>query len=310
VQQLYELFKDMMPDNDISYSEQDNEGVFSGSTVLTPEQYTAYVQTNKPAYIDLSNVSVSKELTLRQLKEGMGENTLYNLPANSPLRGDNIIKGGQCESLVLTDKQPLNVATAFTAAKVTYERASTGYQWGTVCLPYSLTASESIKYYQLSSVSGTTMLLTEVGTVQAGQPAIYCISDASAFTANRNEPTTIEAGTTDVASGDYTLVGVMDESVTLSIGSDNYYIANDKFWAPTTNAVTVVPFRAYFKAAGSGAPSFDIAIDDAPTAINAMLNAQSSMSNNYYDLQGREVSSSSKLESRILIHNGKKIIVK
>ena len=316
VQQLYELFKDMMPDSDISYSEQDNEGVFSGSTVLTPEQYTAYVQANKPAYIDLSNVSVSKELTLKQLKEGMGENTLYDLPANSPLRGDNIIKGGQCESLVLTDKQPLNVATAFTAAKVTYERASTGYQWGTVCLPYSLTASESIKYYQLSSVSGTTMLLTEVGTVQAGQPAIYCMSDASAFTANRNEPTTIEAGTTDVASGDYTLVGVMDESVTLSIGSDNYYIANDKFWAPTTNAVTVVPFRAYFKAAGSGAPSFDIAIDDDPTSIvSHESRVMSQEFGTVYDLSGRRINGQSsmvngQLPKGIYIHNGKKIIVK
>ena len=142
------------------------------------------------------------------------------------------------------------------------------------------------------------------------------MSDASAFTANRNEPTTIEAGTTDVASGDYTLVGVMDESVTLSIGSDNYYIANDKFWAPTTNAVTVVPFRAYFKAAGSGAPSFDIAIDDDPTSIvSHESRVMSQEFGTVYDLSGRRINGQSsmvngQLPKGIYIHNGKKIIVK
>ncbi len=158
-------------------------------------------------------------------------------------------------NLVITDKQPIDVPTAFTATKVSYSRANTknsgDKQWGTICLPFALKSGTGIQYYELSEIDDNTMKVTEVAEVPANQPAIYSV-------ASNTEPikiTSTDASIAVTSEGKYPLTddklvlyGVQTAPKTLEVSTSSpyYYIAQNKFWQPTKNAVTVSPQRAYF----------------------------------------------------------------
>lgn len=176
-------------------------------------------------------------------------------------------------NFVITDKQPIDVPTAFTATKASYSRTNTknsgDTQWGTICLPFELTSGNGIQYYQLSGISGSTMTFTKVDKVPANTPAIYSVASGVKDLAITGSGTNIAVTPTESSSSDennsgFTLVGVQKKTETLTDGSNNYYIAQNKFWKPTGTDVNVRPQRAYFKTNGaeSLAKVFSIVADE------------------------------------------------
>ncbi|MBR3115370.1 MAG: hypothetical protein IKH47_06300, partial [Bacteroidaceae bacterium] len=318
-QEIYNFYKEMMPEGNISYSEQDETGTFSGTSMLTPEQYTSYVQTNKPAFIDLSGVKMSKEITLAILKQDMPANTIYKLPDNNVLFGDNLIKKGKCANLVITDGEPFYTPEDFTATATSYERnveATTKY--GTICLPFEVNSDSDVQYYYIDRIEDGTLCLTEVATLEAGTPAVFAKLTDNATTIGAQGSGTIKAGAVASATG-LKLVGTFKKLyITDADSLDNiYYISQDKFYQ-ATNSLTVAPFRAYFENnTGESSPIFDIALSDDMTGIrNKELdtNGQWPMTNDQsaYDLQGRKIGALRKGINILRSANGetKKIIVK
>ena len=173
-------------------------------------------------------------------------------------------------NFVVSDKQPIDIPTAFTAAKVSYNRTNTknsgDTQWGTICLPFELTSGNGIQYYELKNVSGNTMTFERVDKVAANTPAIYSVAsgvkDLTITGSGMNIAVT--PAESNYAQSGFTLVGVQKKAETLTDGSNNYYIAKNKFWKPTGTNVNVGPQRAYFQLNGNSglAKVFNIALDD------------------------------------------------
>lgn len=178
----------------------------------------------------------------------------------------NVVKNGVCENLVITDKVPFYNSKEFVAKKASYTREATGYNWGTICLPFVLESTSDLSLQALQSISENTMEFSEVPSTSPYAPYAYCTPEPTALNIsveNVTVPVYVD-GTYGVAP--IIMKSVMKEPVTLEKGSNAYYIANDQFWTPTVNPVNVAPMRAYYDIEGAGAKCF--AIEGVSTAIN------------------------------------------
>lgn len=222
-----------------------------------------------------------------------------------------------CQNFVLTDKKPVYVPCPFVANTAEYRRSNSN-QWGTICLPFAVSSGIGIQYYQLEAVTDTEMTFTKIDNVEANQPAVYSIGadggDVSISFGNSDVAVTTE---NNRENNGITLVGVQSETVTLPVKSDNYYIANNKFWRPTTNAVNVAPQRAYFHVSENSpakAGSYTIGISDEDvTAIDALLGNSSEVSvEGYYNVEGISQNGLQKGINIVKFSNGlyKKIVIK
>lgn len=206
---------------------------------------------------DLTNATGTFDVTAMRSAIGAtdGNNVLLYAP-NTVNVGDanNVIVNGTAANLVITDKQPIDVPTAFKATKVSYSRANTknsgDKQWGTICLPFALKSGNGIQYYELSEIDGNTMKVTEVTEVPANQPAIYSVATGASIEIGGEQVqiATTSEGKYPLTDGKLVLYGVQTAPITLKtdITPSPYYIAQNKFWQPTKNNVTVSPQRAYF----------------------------------------------------------------
>lgn len=178
----------------------------------------------------------------------------------------NVIKNGVCENLVITDKVPFYNSKEFVAKKASYTREATGYNWGTICLPFVLESTSDLSLQALQSISGNTMVFSEVPSTVAFAPYVYCTPEPTALNISVEKVKVPEYvdGTYGVAP--IVMKSVMKEPVTLEKGSNAYYIANDQFWTPTVNPVNVAPMRAYYDIEGAGVKCFGI--EGVSTAIN------------------------------------------
>lgn len=198
-------------------------------------------------------------------------NVLLYAPANATADNiNNVVVNGTCANFVVSDKQPIDVPTGFTATTASYNRTNTknsgDTQWGTICLPFELTSGNGIQYYELKRVSGNTMTFERVDKVAANTPAIYSVASGVKDLAITGSGTNIAVtpAESNYAQSGFTLVGVQKKAKTLTDGSNNYYIAQNKFWKPTGTNVNVGPQRAYFQIDGENglAKVFNIALDD------------------------------------------------
>ncbi len=230
----------------------------------------------------------------------------------------NLIADKVCANFVVTDKSPVNIPEAiggFTATNASYSR-KTSNQYGTICLPFAVSSSTDIQYYQFSSLNEdkSVMTLTEATSVDANTPAVFAVTSTGTMKITASE-VTIPATVNGTVEGTLTLTGVQTDTITLEKGSSSYYIAQDKFWQPTTNAVTVYPQRAYFTSDGttsSGVKAFTIALgDDAATAITSLQDDDLTAAN-IYSISGVKQSSLQKGVNIIRYANGqtRKVIVK
>ena len=263
-QKVYDLYKDMMPDSDISCQIIDGIAYFSGESMLFPEEYSNFVKDNNPTYVDLSGIKVSKELTYNTLRNSMNENTLYDLPVNSPIRGNNIIKGGKCKNLIITDKEPFHIVSPFMANHVSYQREMPTGDWDTSCLPFTLISNDSIQYYSLVSANDDILTFALTDSVMPGMPClIHKNHSGNLIRIDLNDSTLIEPAK-ECAIGNLTYKGVMKATEILTIGDSYFYFSQDKFLACNETDIAVSPFRAYIMAGEMPYQSFTINTTDHP----------------------------------------------
>ena len=225
----------------------------------------------------------------------------------------NKIVDGTCTSLVITDKQPLDVKEEFTATQVTNSRQLTADPSAyTICLPYTLTSNNDVKFYALTSETTDGLNFDEVTTTEPMKPYLaVATNDATLNAAN----VTVAATTcVDVSTTNYTMKGTMSAiSRDTGIEQNIYVLQEGNKWLPvgeSSPATILAPFRAYIVANGVSANFLSSSFDNA-NAIHVIQGYEAVYG--VYDLQGRKVADTddmSRLPKGIYIINGNKQVVK
>ena len=223
------------------------------------------------------------------------------------------------ESLVLTDDNGYSCEATFTIGTATYNRTMTN-QWGTLCLPISLTVDtekNAYDFYTLVSINDTNDELTiekvADGTLAEGTPVIVRRNaDESGISIGETNASVCTQPATGSTAGDLTLTGTYTtEDIT---GEYGYFISNDAFWnIEDGRNVRVAPFRAWIKSpTACNAKKLTLCFDDGATAIDMLNAADDSETAAIYDLQGHRLSDLRQGVNIVKFSNGqtKKIIIK
>ena len=217
-------------------------------------------------------------------------------------------------SLALTDDKGYSCEATFTTGTATYSRTMTN-QWGTLCLPMSLTIDDSnCEYFTLESAANDEITLSKItdSTIPAGMPVIVrCTSVESGISFAESDVEICTAPAEGSSADGLTLTGTFTEDTSDKVG---YFIANDCFWNIDGNKVKTAPFRAYLAGSiPSNARKLSIRFtDDTATAIDMLNAADSSKASGIYDLQGHCINSLQQGVNIVKMANGqtKKIVIK
>lgn len=90
----------------------------------------------------------------------------------------NIVKGGKCAHLVITDEEPLVVGEAFEAAQVTYVRHDAPNEWYELFLPFQVTKSDNVRIGGIDNKEGNTLFCQPVYGSKANIPALVKFADS------------------------------------------------------------------------------------------------------------------------------------
>lgn len=235
-------------------------------------------------------------------------------------------EGHVCDHFVLDDSKEYDISVNFTASSATYTRHNIKNQWGTIILPFAVDGSgRDYDLYTLSSVLGDKLTLTKVdGTLAANTPALIRLGGGLAG----NYDLTINTGETQVSNcwvlEDVTptpvdgLALTGSYSVTDITSKEGYIISNNKFWSIQDingngdNDVYCAPFRAYIaSSAPASAKALNIGISEEADAIGA-ITAITESEAEFYDLNGRKISSLQTGVNIVKYSNGKtkKVVIK
>ena len=287
---------------------EDGSAVIYADDDVTLADITEALEGQTYSSIDLSGVTLDPSVTAADIASLQTGNMLVVVPSTSGITGTNIVNNGVCESLVLTDGNTLTVPTTFTATNATYTRPMTN-QWGTVCLPYAVSSTAALKYYNITGVENGALVVSELATLPAGTPALVCKLTGDGITATAtNAPI---SATINNTTGSVTMYGVFEQTQVNDASA--YYIKDNKFWK-CNNYFNCGAFRAYFTISGSTSPFFSILIgDDDPTAIgSATTDTDAANAAGIYGVDGKKYSTLQPGINIIKMSNGKtqKIIKK
>lgn len=220
----------------------------------------------------------------------------------------NVIVGGTCANLMLTDGKPFVPSEAFTAGNVTYTRnvvAGTD-EWNTFYAPFSCALPSGITAYEYKEMkSDDVMTVTAVDNIEANKAYLMQNSNAEAavtFTATNAAISAFEAPVTNGLFGSTDVYNVGEQT-------DIYMLANDNAWHPATANSKSKPFRACFKAPVSAA-RLRIVVGG-QTEISEISNPFTVGDDTIYTLSGQAINQNVKsLPRGVYVINGKKVIIK
>lgn len=216
--------------------------------------------------------------------------------------------------VTLTDAGGFASPVPFTAASITYERSLASGKWGTLCLPYALSAKAGYEYFTLSDVSGDAVTLSKIeGTVAAGTPVLVRHSDSDNLSLTETD---ILVGISTNPAGAIEGLQLQGTFVPTPVTSGYYLDATDgKLYSIETYcsekpaaSLTIPAFRAWFASSTpSGARSLGMIIDDDEAASLDALRAALDGTALIYGVDGQL---RSELRKGVNVVNGKKVIVK
>ena len=262
----------------ISFAVEGNSLVAQGTNIGISSISNALAENTGVADIDLTNATLSEEVTATELSALLNGNQLAYLPESSALEGRNIIKGGNCAELILTDKANFTPKSSFTAETATYTKTGLdGSGWYSVVLPYDVKVPSGMEVLNNAVLSGSTIKFDAVAegtTISANTPFLYKTADNSVAFNATNATVNATAGTSGDLKGTYTLIAAGDATGNLILNSDG------SAFARATALASIPAFRAYIDGTGlSGSNTFSIVIDDELTGVAdaATLNGQGSL---------------------------------
>lgn len=261
-------------------------------------------------YIDFRSATILEDLNITNNANNcllIFANTSKNITGTK-----NIVVGGNCANLVITDRQDFYSPVAFTAESAVYSR-SFGGQWSTLTLPFTVAASAfGAQAFTLSNYNSTTDVLTftPAATVGAGVPHLV----KSSATQINTSSVRVEAGSpSSTVSGTATFFGNYTRK-DITTEPNIYGITGAGKFAHAVNGASFPAFRAYFTI-GSGAASPEarfvdedgIEIENNTSDIEGIEAAKEI---SIYTMDGKKMNASESLAPGSYIMNGKKIQIK
>ena len=245
-------------------------------------------------YVDLSDFNFEADALTENMP--VGTNLLVNVSPESGITGQNIINGGICESLVLTDGVDFGTPTAFTANQVSFTTNVNSYK--TLVLPFDAEVPAGFTASNAATLTDKTVNLESVTSISADVPVLVEGEGTFELTAANVEVVpTPEAPIGGLLQGTY-------KNILAPVGS--YVLQNIDsvvgFYLVGEDQPTVGAFRAYLNAPASGIKVYTFG--DGSTGINN-LNVNDSLNETIYNLAGQRLM---KVQKGINIINNKKII--
>ena len=248
----------------ISFAVEGNSLVAQGTNIGISSISNALAENTGVADIDLTNATLSEEVTAAELSALLNGNQLAYLPESSALEGRNIIKGGNCAELILTDNADFKPQSVFTAAQASYTKSGLdGSGWYSAVLPYDFTVPDGVKVLNNAIMSEDFITFDNVeagAAIAANTPFLYkTTADAITF-----ETTNATVTAAPAASGELqgTFVKIPAGDATGKIILNKYGTS----FATATAKAAIPAFRAYLNAR-AGSKSFSIVINNELTGI-------------------------------------------
>jgi len=297
-----------------SYSNFENHSYDNATLADYPEAGT----NNLYSYVCDHCKDISSVLTGPKVIKQLNGNDNIVIEKNN----DNAWQTQTEEQIILNDDNSYKAPVEFIATGGASYSREISTQWATLCLPFDIEAKTTdYKTYNLSVVGDTQITLTEItgenATVTAGTP-VFVKRTSTATTVNFNATATanvtmMETPNGRSCTGAKGLTGVFKRT-TLSQNSNNLFIKEDNMWsmAQAGKSMTVKPFRAYIVPnTPISAPKLSITIDGEATAISDALDTLNDTNAEYYDINGRRISSLQKGVNIIKSGNKtRKVIIK
>lgn len=296
------------------------------------------------AVVDLSNTQIDLGETSRSASpvlNAIPETALIYLPStSSEVTGTNVVISDEndnytCVNFEAQDRKACIVPKEFTANNATFKRTFTPNTASTICLPYSVPASDiqgTVYSYTGISEDGTAIIMTQsVDQLQANVPYIIMPTEEDAKITAQDIKVKIEDKST--LKGNYTFKGVFEtkEFTDEEIANGVYGYAAKAVdevsvgqFVKGSKGASVPAMRAYLEFTGSAlAPSLNgaKAAANRPSSLKVILKAAGGETTDIlsldlettedgtpvYTLSGQRATKGTK---GILIKNGKKVLVK
>jgi predicted outer membrane repeat protein len=194
--------------------------------------------------------------------------------------------------------------------------------WATFCDIYERNLPEGCTAYTVSSVSGTTVNLSEaLATIPAYTPVLIkrSTAGADAVTAAYSAPGTVPASDYDDETGIVTFAAtggtvygnagktaVTDSEANHFISDQTYVLFNGKFVKVGTNS-GLAAHRLWLNV--SSAAARELIIGDDATGIASMDDAGSQNADGWYGLDGRKLDKAPKKKG-VYVNSGRKVVIK
>lgn len=202
-------------------------------------------------------------------------------------------------------------AVTYKVHKATYIRTNISEtEWGTVCLPFSLTSGNGATYYTFNNISGNTLTVDETATVNPHTPVVF---NKTAGDLEINETNAIVSLVTPGELKNGALIGTYT-SAAIPADGNIYFINGDRFHQVQAS-LSVPMYRAYINNASSGGAKprvLSIVVNEDATAIDVVDADANAEIIAIYDASGRKLNAPQKGMNIMKLQNGKtvKLLVK
>ncbi len=219
--------------------------------------------------------------------------------------------------VTLTDAGGFASPVPFTAASITYTRTLAADKWGTLCLPYALSAKDGYEYYTLSAATSEEVTLSKIDEVPAGTPVLVRHSDDGNLSLTESKVLVGINSADGSSAGNLKLMGTF---VPKEVNTGYYLDASDSQLhsielycsEKSKPSLTIPAFRAWFASSSPTGAPLRINIDDDEATAIAAISALTEGKAEIYDMNGRRIQSLQKGVNIMKYGNGKtkKVIIK
>ena len=268
--------------------------------------------------IDLTEATTGEGLTTDNFTNTQ-PNTLFYVADAAGLAGSNVVAGGACADLVITDAEDFYVPANLTATRLAYNRTLTAGQYAAVVLPFDVDASLlDGKAYLLDNVEDDVLAFVSAeGTIGHDTPFLFLPSDTLLF-AKDTELTAVSMYATPeeapaVAFGSTAFTGTYTSLAIAQTDAETWYTATEDEFQPATDE-TLPAFRAAVKGDGSH-ETYRLSFDGKIVGISAPVLTPEAATADVYTVDGKLVRRAADatralegLPAGIYIVNGKKVV--
>lgn len=223
--------------------------------------------------IDLTGATLTGKFSTENF--GAAANCLFLVPEGAEFTGNNVVKGGTCASLVLTDGQPFYAPEAFTADAISYNRTDlVANEIYTFVLPFAVSTKQvNGAVYELAGITDGVISFAPVadGKLEANKPYLVRATGTTLLADDTSISGQVEAVTAATVENNavtgVTHVGAYQTTPVASKGATSWYGYNQEGNFVKAKTGTISPFRTALRVDGNGQSSFALKLDGTVTGI-------------------------------------------